>query len=184
MSATPEVPQCIAMKLADRSSGAIAKSISSLHSDVTEALALPHNTQQADSRHRACEQRSYTTAGWKSVFATRDVVTSRESQLRQVTPRRLFPTPLQLSTHLARDEILSRPRHVVQLRLFTWRIFGSRLASTSVSGLLKSKPMVMLWESTFIAQMCATRSYRHPTTRSGLNDWLSPIKMRIACAIS
>jgi hypothetical protein len=56
-----------------------------------------------------------------------------------VTPRRLFPTPLQLSTHLARDEILSRPRHVVQLRLFTWHTLGSRLALASVSGLVEAE---------------------------------------------
>jgi hypothetical protein len=120
MSGTPEVPQYIATKPADRSSTAIAKPISSLHSDVTKALALPNKTQQADSRHRACEQRSYTTAGRKSVFATRDVVTSPESQLRQVTLRRLFPMPLvQLRTDRTRDEILFCRRRLVQLRLFT-----------------------------------------------------------------
>jgi len=37
-------------------------------------------------------------------------------------------------------------------------------------GLLKPNPMVMLWESTFITQVCATRSYRHPASRTGLND--------------
>ena len=31
--------------------------------------------------------------------------------------------------------------------------------------------MVMLWEFNFIAQMCATRSYRHRVKRTGLNDW-------------
>jgi hypothetical protein len=133
------VPQCIVTKPADRSSTAIAKPISSLHSDVTNALALPNKTQQADSRHRACEQRSYTTASWKSVLATRDVVSSCESQLRQVTLRRLFPTPLQLRTDRVRDEIVSRPRHVVQLRLFIHHTFGIRLASASVSGLVEAK---------------------------------------------
>src|ERR1700751_4314982 len=116
MSATPEVPQCIATQPADRSSTAIAKAISSLHSDVTNALALPNKTQQVDWSHRACEWRSETPAGWKSILAARDGVSSRESQLRQVTLRRLFPTPLQLRTDRVRDEIVSRPRHVVQLR--------------------------------------------------------------------
>src|ERR1700741_3497469 len=120
MSARPEVTQCFATKPADRSSSAIAKPISSLHSDVTKALALPNKTQPADSRHCACEQRSYTTAGRKNVVATRDVVSSRESQLRQVTLRRLLPMPLVLSrTDRTRDQFLFCPRHLVQLRSFT-----------------------------------------------------------------
>jgi hypothetical protein len=186
MSPTPKVTQCIATKSADRSSSAIAKSNSSLHGDVTEALALPNKTQRADSRERARAQRSYTTSGWKSFFATCDIVSSRESPFRQVTPRRLFTTPLlQLRTDRARDEILSCLRHLVQLRLFIHHTFwNSTCFSQECQGLLKPKPMVMLWESTFIGQVCATRSYRHPATRIGLNDWLLPITMRIAYAIS
>jgi hypothetical protein len=38
-----------------------------------------------------------------------------------------------------RDEIVSRPRHVVQLRLFIHHTFGIRLASASVSGLVEAK---------------------------------------------
>ena len=58
--------QCLAAK-PDRSSSAIAKSNLSLHSDVTEALALSNKTQQAESRQRIRAQRSYTSR-WLEKF--------------------------------------------------------------------------------------------------------------------
>jgi hypothetical protein len=32
--------------------------------------------------------------------------------------------------------------------------------------------MVMLWKSAFIARVCPTRSWKHPATRTSLNDWV------------
>jgi hypothetical protein len=42
----------------------------------------------------------------------------------------------------------------------------------AVSGFVEAKTMVMSWESTFIAQVCATRSYRHPATSNRLERLL------------
>jgi hypothetical protein len=132
MSPRPEVIQCIAAKPADRSSSAIAKSNSSLHSDVTEALALPNKTQRADSRQRARAPSGYTTAGWESFFATCDIVSSRESQLRQVTSGRLIATRLlQFKDVVCPDA--ARVRYFVKRHVRVCHV-GTPLAFPSFSG--------------------------------------------------
>jgi len=78
-----------------------------------------------------------------------------ESQFRQVTTRRLFSTPLlQLRTDQP-DEALSCARQLAQLRLFTNTHLEFELLQPACQSLLKPKPMVLLWEFNFVAQMCA-----------------------------
>lgn len=142
---------------------------------------LYQNKPKTSTRAKALqtEVRGCTRREWLcSLRSPRGAV----SQFRQVTPRRLFPTPLR---HLsrARDETLScssafgpTPVHLTH----NWNSNCFRWCRV----LLKTQPMVTSWESSFIAQVRVTPSYRHPAGKIGPNDWLLAITMRTACAIS